>query len=165
MPSIPFAVRAATEADFEQLCDLFAELDDLHREARPDLFVKPEGLPRERTYVARLIAGPESTILVASARDSRCLYGFATLIVRSLPANPVRPERRLVEIDNFSVRKSARRCGIGRALIEHADRWAARRGFSSVELAVHEFNTGAIEFYQATGFSTSLRRMIRSSAP
>ena len=165
MSSNPFVIRAATEADFEQLCDLFAELDDLHREARPDLFVKPEGLPRERAYVARLLAGPESTILVASARDSRCLYGFATLIVRSLPANPVRPERRLVEIDNFSVRMSARRRGIGRALVEHADRWAAQCGFSSVELAVHEFNAGAIDFYRAAGFSTSLRRMIRNRAP
>ena len=131
MSSIPFSIRAATEADFEQLCDLFAELDDLHREARPDLFVKPAGLPRERAYVSGLIAGPESSILVASAKDSRVLYGFATLIVRRLPANPVRPERRLVEIDNFSVRMSARRCGIGRALIEHADRCAGAASLRS----------------------------------
>jgi ribosomal protein S18 acetylase RimI-like enzyme len=164
MSSNPFVIRAATEADFEQLCDLIAELDDLHRDAHPDLFVKPQGLPRQYADIARLIAGPDSTILVAADRESRCLYGFATLIIRCLPESPVRPARRLVEIDNFCVSRSARRRGIGRALVEHSDHWAARRGLSSVELAVWEFNTGAIGFYEAVGFSAFLRRMVRHPA-
>jgi GNAT superfamily N-acetyltransferase len=157
----PLTIRQATESDFEQLCDLFAELDALHREARPDLFRKPAGLPRERAHVAGLIAGPDSAILVAADPGSRHLHGLATLIVRTMPENPVRPERRLVEIDNFAVRKDARRQGIGTMLIEQAECWALRKGFDAVELAVHEFNAEAMRFYEAVGFSTSLRRMTR----
>jgi ribosomal protein S18 acetylase RimI-like enzyme len=160
----PLTVRQATESDYEQLCDLFAELDALHLKARPDLFRKVEGPPRERSYVAGLIAGPHSAILVAADPGSRHLYGFATLIVRILPETPVRPERGFVEIDNFAVRKDDRRQGIGTMLIGEADRWAARRGFDAVELAVHEFNIEAMRFYEAAGFSASQRRMTRKIA-
>jgi ribosomal protein S18 acetylase RimI-like enzyme len=165
MPLPPLIIRQATESDYEQLCDLFEELDMLHRQARPDLFRKPEGPPRERAYVSMLIGGRDSTILVASDRGSRCLHGFATLLIRALPENPVRAERRFVEIDNFGVRRDMRRRGIGRLLVEEADRWARRRNFEALELAVHEFNAEAIGFYEAIGFSTSLRRMVRNPAP
>tara|TARA_R110000868_G_scaffold4950_5_gene30769 strand:- start:26697 stop:27194 length:498 start_codon:yes stop_codon:yes gene_type:complete len=158
-------IRQATESDYEQLCDLFEELDRLHRNARPDLFRKPAGAPRERSYVSNLIAGPGSAILVAADRGSRCLYGFATLITHRLAENPVRPERVFVEIDNFGVRRDMRRRGIGRALIDAADQWAHQRGHSSVELAVHEFNADAIRFYEAAGFASVLRRMARKLAP
>lgn len=155
-------IRQATESDYEQLCDLFEEFDRLHREARPDLFCKPDGAPRSRAFVADLIAGPGSAILVCADRHSRCLHGFATLVTRTLAENPVRPERQFVEIDHFGVRHAMRRLGLGRALLAEADRWALRRGFDSVELAVHEFNESAIAFYEATGFATSLRRMART---
>lgn len=160
----PPIIRQATESDYEQLCDLFEELDALHRKGRPDLFHKPQGAPRERSYVASLIAGPDSAVLVAGDRGSRVLYGFATLIIRTLPENPVRTARRFVEIDNLAVRRDWRRMGLGRLLINEADRWAARNNLGSVELAVHEFNAEAIRFYEAVGFSTFLRRMSREPA-
>jgi ribosomal protein S18 acetylase RimI-like enzyme len=160
----PPIIRQATESDYEQLCDLFEELDALHRQARPDLFRKQQGAPRERSYVASLIAGPDSTVLVAGDRGSRSLYGFATLILRVTPENGVRAERRIVEIDNLAVRRDWRRMGLGRLLISEVDKWAARSNLGTVELAVHEFNADAILFYEAVGFSTSQRRMSRELA-
>lgn len=160
----PPIVRQATESDYEQLCDLFEELDALHRRGRPDLFRKPKGAPRERSYVASLIAGPDSAVLVAGDRGSRALYGFATLIVRTLPESAVRTAHRFAEIDNLAVRRDWQRMGLGRLLISEADRWTARNGLGSVELAVHEFNAEAIRFYEAMGFSTVLRRMSHKPA-
>ena len=158
-----FIIRQATEADYEQLCDLFAELDTFHRVARPDLFRKPEGPPRDRSHVARLIASPASAILVAAQPDARILHGFATLIGHERPATPVRPARRIVEIDNLCVRVDARRQGIGSALVEDADRWAQRKGYDGIELSVHAFNDDARKFYEASGFETALLRMTRAA--
>ncbi|HEY4344774.1 MAG TPA: GNAT family N-acetyltransferase [Parvibaculum sp.] len=164
MNATPPIIRQATESDYEQLCDLFEELDALHRAARPDLFRKQHGAPRERSYVASLIAGPDSAVLVAGDPGSRSLYGFATLIVRVTPESGVRAGRRIVEIDNLAVRREWRRTGLGRLLISEADRWAARSNLGTVELAVHEFNADAIRFYEAVGFATSQRRMSRDLA-
>ena len=157
-----FTIRQATEADYGQLCDLFAELDLLHRSARPDLFRKPEGPPRERSYVARLIASPASAILVAAQRDARILHGFATLIGHERPATPVSAARRIVEIDNLCVHAHARRQGIGGALVDGADRWARQKGYDGVELSVHAFNDDARKFYEASGFETASLRMTRA---
>lgn len=101
-------IRQATEADYEQLCDLFAELG--------------VGQRRERAQIARLIAGPHSAIYVASEKDARILHGLATLMLRDQPG------MRAVEIGELVVHRNARRQGIGRALIDHAADWAARKG-------------------------------------
>ena len=159
----PFTIRQATEADYGQLCDLFAELDALHRHARPDLFRKPEGPPRARSYVARLIASPASTILVAAQRDARILHGFATLIGREKPSTPVQPAKRIVEIDNLCVHSHARRQGIGGALVDSAGQWAKRKGYDGIELSVHAFNEEARKFYEASGFETASLRMTRAA--
>ncbi|MDR3435035.1 GNAT family N-acetyltransferase [Telmatospirillum sp.] len=154
-----FEIRPAVTADFGQLCDLFRELDDLHRQARPDLFRKLDGPPREFADVESLIAGPESTILLAEDRMLRQVIGFETLILRDIVAHGVRRTRRIVEIDNLGVRNDARRRGVGRALVQEAFGWSADLGCAGVELTVYAFNAAAVSFYEKIGFATVTRRL------
>ena len=55
--------------------------------------------------------------------------------------------------------RHARRQGVGRALMREAVAFAQARGLATVELGVHEFNAGAIAFYEVLGFRTGTRRM------
>ncbi len=153
----PTAIRPGTIADYEALCDLFAELDRVHRDARPDQFRQPEGPARSEGLIRGLIAGPDSTILVAQRREG--VVGLALLLIRQIPASLVRPSRRIAEIDNLVVAGHARGQGIGRALIRAGEVWAAGRRAQTMELGVHEFNAGAIGFYQRVGLETAMRRM------
>ena len=163
MTNFEFIIRPATHDDYGCLCELFEELDALHRTARPELFFAPAGAVRDLNYVRELIDGPRSTILVASPRHAseavQSLYGLATLIIRTMPAVQVRRARRFLEVDNFVVRTGARRQGVGRALMNAAIAWSRTEAIGAVELAVHEFNTGALAFYEAVGFKTQGRRM------
>ena len=160
MESSAFHIRPAVPGDFDSLCELIAELDELHRQARPDLFRKqPDGPPRTPEEIAGLIRGPESIIVVATNSAAPLLVGFATILIREVPARRVSPARRIAEIDNLAVRRGMHRQGIGRALVDEAGRWASARGFDALELMVHEFNGEAIAFYDAMGFGTVLRRM------
>lgn len=154
-------VRAAVEDDFDQLCALFEELDENHRQVRPDLFRAPPGPQRERSFVSSFIAGPDSTIFVAQAESGR-LIGLLTIAVRVAPASAVRHERRFAEIDNLVVRGDARRRGVAHALVEASAAWSSARGVITLELTVHEFNRGARAFYEAGGFATTLRHMARA---
>ncbi|MGO9545854.1 MAG: N-acetyltransferase family protein [Rhodomicrobium sp.] len=154
-----FKIRPAAASDFAQLCKLFDELDEFHRRGRPDLFVKPEGPPREFSEIETLIAGPESTILVAEDSAFPHLIGLAAVLIRETPALPIRPARRFAEVDNLAVAKHARRHGVGRALMREARAWAAGRGVAGMQIGVHEFNAGAIAFYEALGFRTVTRRL------
>ena len=49
---------------------------------------------------------------------------------------------------------SARRMGVGKALMERVNQWAKERELESVQLTVWDFNQGAIEFYKALGYDT-----------
>jgi diamine N-acetyltransferase len=153
-------IRPAVLADYDGLCALWTVLDELHRIALPHMFRVPVGPRRQVGYVRSLIDGPDSTLLVAEAGDG-ALLGFLTVILRVAPAMSIRPERRYGEIDNLVVEPSHRRTGIGRSLMEAAERWAESRGLNSLDLGVHAFNREALAFYQSVGFSTRLRLLSR----
>jgi hypothetical protein len=100
--AVTSVVRPAVQRDRLQLCELFDELDALHRAARPDIFRKPAGDARSRDDIAALIAGEGGTILVADAGD--CLVGVAVALLRTPLSHPLLLTRKIVEIDNVVVR-------------------------------------------------------------
>ena len=51
--------------DYDALVALFDELDEFHREARPDVFRRFDGPARTREQIEQWLAGPGSTVLVA----------------------------------------------------------------------------------------------------
>ncbi len=155
-------IRPAVAGDHPQLCELFDELDELHRQARPDIFRKPAGDARSRDDIASLMAGEGGTILVADGGDR--LVGLAVALLRDPLSHPLLVARKTVEIDNVVVRLDHRRQGIGRRLVAACVEWARRRGADDVEIAVHDFNGGAIAFYAALGFEMSVHRLRRRLA-
>ena len=156
-------MRQVQPDDHGRLCALFAELDRFHHEARPTVFVPPpSGAQPSRSpeFIAGLLGDGRSTILVAECKDGE-LAGLAMLVEKAVPASPVRPARRFVEVDSLSVAGRHRGAGIGRLLMQHAELWARGRGVDMLELSVWEFNRGALAFYEGLGFETATRRMTR----
>jgi diamine N-acetyltransferase len=154
-----FNIRQAAAGDTDRLLKLFAELDEFHRRACPDVFVKPDDPGHNRPIAEALIASADSAILVAEDSAFPHLVGFITVSVHETPAMPNCPARRIAEIPHLGVARHARRHGVGRALMREAMAFAASQGATAVELGVHEFNAGAIAFYEALGFRTQRRRM------
>ncbi|HUI95692.1 MAG TPA: GNAT family N-acetyltransferase [Xanthobacteraceae bacterium] len=160
--AVTSVVRPAAAGDHPQLCELFDELDALHRDARPDIFRKPAGDARSRDDIASLVAGEGGAILVADSGDR--LLGVAVALLRHPRSHPLLIARKIVEIDNVVVRGVYQRQGIGRRLVAACVDWARQRGADDVEIAVHDFNIGAAAFYVALGFEMSvhlLRRPLR----
>jgi diamine N-acetyltransferase len=154
-----FNIRPVGPSDFKRLARLFEDLAEFHRRGRPDLFLKPDGPEWALGEIERMIAGRDTAILVAEDSAFPHLIGLATVHVRDAPACAIQPARRIAEIAHLGVARHARRHGVGRALMREALRFAEARGAAAVELGVHEFNAGAIAFYEALGFQTVTRRM------
>jgi GNAT superfamily N-acetyltransferase len=157
-------IRHAIDADYEELCPLLAALDAFHRAARPDFFQTAEGPPRPRQFIRDLIAGPDSTVLVAECAQPGAgiplLVGFAMLLLQVRRGLPIVVPARIAVVENLFVDERHRRGGIGRALLARARAWAAARHAGHVEIAAHEFNRDAIRFYEALGYETSTRRLL-----
>ena len=48
-------IREASINDYEGLCEVYVELDELHRLNHPELFIKPEEYARAKEYILESI--------------------------------------------------------------------------------------------------------------
>jgi diamine N-acetyltransferase len=151
-------IRPAIITDYEQLCELFDEVDILHREALPAIFRKSDGPARSRERVVHLISGPAGTILVAEHNGR--LPGLAVISENAASTNPLHVPRRVFEIVTMVVRRSARGQGIGKLLMGASLKWAKQHGAEGVELSVYAFNEDAARMYTAAGFTMLRHRMM-----
>ena len=151
------SVRKATANDYGTLCELFDEIDALHRDHLPHLFQKPGGAAREQDYYLGLIADENVALLVAEADEK--LVGFGHTIVRDTPVFPVFVPRRYAIVEGIVVKSGFQNHGIGRILMDKMQEWATAKGAASIELNVYEFNKTAISFYERLGYQTLSRKM------
>ena len=150
-------VRVATEADYEDICRLFEELDELHRVAVPQVFRLSEGPARPKEHIYGVLSDNNATLLVAE--DSGRLVGLIEVAVRESAPVPIMVPRRYGYIENIVVLNISHRRGIGRALMAAAEHWAKYKGVTAFELNVWNFNKMAIAFFEAMGYSIASHRM------
>ena len=168
-----FAIRAATECDIDALNEIIGDVDVLHREHLPHIFREPDGPARDREYMLGVLTDESCGFFVAEAQApvngdtpsqqqgpaEETILGFVQLAIRAAPPIPILVPRRIAFVETLAVREDVRRAGIGRALMDHAQRWAEELGATEMDLNVHEFNQAAIDFYHSLGYATSSRRM------
>ena len=152
-------IREATLQDYDELCGLIAEVDELHRSNLPQRFKEPQRPTREWEYFRSLIADESVGFFVAEKEGP--LVGFVHVVVRDSRDIPILVPRRYAFIDSISVREELRGTGIGRALMEKAHEWAVSMGATEMELNVFEFNVDAVAFYRKLGYRTVCREMNR----
>ena len=151
------SVRKATADDYNSLCELFDEIDALHRDNLPHMFQKPGGAAREQDYYSGLITDENVALLVAEVGGK--LVGFVHAIVKDTPAFPVFVPRRYTIVDGIVVKSGFQNHGIGRKLMDKMQEWATAKGAISIELNVYEFNEPGISFYERLGYQTFSRKM------
>lgn len=152
-----FLVREATEQDYEGLSDILAEVDAMHSEALPHIFVTPEEPARSKEYFSDTITD-ENTALFIAEKDSQVI-GLISIHIRESISIPIMVERRYAYIDNIAVAKEFRGSTIGKELMKEAERWAIQKGVSELELNVWDFNQEAITFFQRLGYTMARHGM------
>lgn len=143
-------IRKLVESDYEQVIELYVQLEEYHVQARPDCFVhreKNEVYPKE-AFVHDL-AYPGG--LELGAFDNELLIGVvsATLWEESMMVKNVKT----VCLDNIYVLPSYRRKRIAAKLFAEVESWARAQGAIRLELYTWDFNKGAIAMYEAMGMT------------
>lgn len=151
------SIRKATAEDYNSLCELFEEIDALHRDNLPRLFQKPGGAAREQDYYLGLVADENVALFVSEVGEK--LVGFVHAIIRDTPAMSIFVPRRYAIVDSIVVKSGFQNQGIGKILMDKMQEWAIARSAASIELNVYEFNETAISFYERLGYQTFSRKM------
>lgn len=154
------SIRKATAEDYDALCDLFDEVDALHRGNLPHIFQKPIGPVREHDDYGGLITDENIGLFVAEMGQK--LVGFVHAVIRDVPAIPIFVPRRSAIVESIGVKSECQTQGLGRRLMGTVHEWAIACGATTIELNVYEFNQTAIGFYQRLGYETLSRKMSRA---
>jgi ribosomal protein S18 acetylase RimI-like enzyme len=152
-------IRTATIDDYQGIALVFDEIDLLHRRGAPHVFRAPPGRALDRTHFEAVLTDPEMDWIVAERGGE--IVGFLSVHMLHAADRPVLVPRHFVEVESLAVRADHQRAGVGRTLMAAAERWAAERGLSEIELSVWEFNQSALAFYEELGYVTERRKMRR----
>lgn len=157
--SSPLQIRTAAAIDIPAIVELFGTIDDFHSAGVPYAFRGSSAVPRLAQEIEALIAGPDTTILVAELGGR--VVGHLTLEIVSVADRMPFVPRAYGLVRDLVVASDTREQGVGSALMAEAERWVAGRGLDAVELTVWSFNVEAIRLYERLGYSTALLRMRR----
>ena len=113
--------------------------------------------PGFREMLAHAIGnqGRRSTVLIAEAADGTPL-GFISLKVREDAAGIER-----AHVADLAVADSARRTGVGTALMKAAESWARDLGMGVLSLDVWSSNETALRFYRHLGYDAESECLIK----
>jgi GNAT superfamily N-acetyltransferase len=133
-PSDDREIRPVRAADAPRITGLLAEL----------------GYPGELVAVTRRLAAilRSDTQRVLVAADGSRIDGYVSAERR--PALPHQEE--LLEITGLVVDAAARRSGVGRALVEAAEQWAARQGLRTIVVRSNVVRPASHPFYEGIGY-------------
>ena len=140
------AVRRARAPDLNLLVELWLDLARHHQSLDPYFEMRPDARNVARRLLARELDDPDAAAWLAGDPAT----GFC--IVRVDHAPPIHREVERAEITDLGVHPSARRAGIGRALVEAASGWARERGIERLEARVLARNPEGQAFWRALGF-------------
>jgi aminoglycoside 6'-N-acetyltransferase I len=111
---------------------------------------------RHLLEIEQLIAGEGRNVVLVAVRNGGGLCGFAELSIRrdhvdGASAVPV------AYLEGWYVDADVRRHGVGRRLLQAAEKWAADRGLKELASDAELNNQGSIEAHVSCGFAETCR--------
>lgn len=151
-------VREAIVNDYIDISSLVLEVHNLHVKNRPDVFLEVDN-PFLKEQFEDLLNSNDTKLFVVENVDNKDLGAYCIVKIMSTPCLQIIIQNRFAYIDNFCVKDSYKRNGVGKLLFQHIVDYAKSEGASSLQLSVWEFNQDAINFYEAVGMSMRNRKM------
>lgn len=146
------AVRPARAQDLDRLAALLAALFAHHSGVGPRFALRRGSEDALRALLAARLRDPRARVLAFAAGED--IPGLCVAGLRRRPALFEETERG--EIEHLVVRESARREGVGRALVEAALGWMRAQGIRRVEIQVERDNPAGRAFWRALGFAAAM---------
>lgn len=142
-------IRRAKKTDISYIMRLLHQVNDVHADGRPDLFVKghTKYTPDE---VTAIIENPSTPVFVYTNNDEEVM-GYCFCIVQDHTKEKHIAPIKTLYIDDLCVDEKGRGQHIGRSLYEYVRSYARENAFHNITLNVWSKNPGAIKFYESMG--------------
>lgn len=141
-------IRKAEEKDVSRLYDMLAEVQQLHADGRPDIFVA--GTHKYgKGKILEILKNPETPVFVAV--DGGEAIGYAFCEIKKQSGSKNLRNVKTYYIDDLCVDKRFRGTGVGKELYDYALLKAKEENCHSLTLNVWHLNEKALGFYEHLG--------------
>ncbi|MDM5334286.1 GNAT family N-acetyltransferase [Ureibacillus composti] len=151
------SVEKARIEDFHAINFIVKEGHEEHANAHPHIFKKVDEV-MSANYFNELLSDPDCEIFVARLNNHE-VVGFAVMELQYSPLFESLIPRKYAYMNDFGVKETYQRNGIGDLLFQACMKWSREKGAKELELTVWEFNEKAIAFYEKNEMRTISRKM------
>lgn len=143
-------IRRAEEYDISKILELLIQVDNVHADLRPDLFLH-DGTKYTKDELNVIIKDDERPVFVY-INESGELCGYAFCMLQDWQGNNL-VTHKSIYIDDICVDENHRHGHVATALYEHVVSFAKQIGCYNVTLNVWKGNTPALKFYEKCGMT------------
>ena len=144
-------VRRAVAKDIPEIARLLYQVDNVHADIRPDLFIHNERKYNDEELEA-VIRDDETPVFVCYEDvNSSVLLGYCIAVFEKKHGHSLQPVKTLY-LDDICVDEAARGKHVGTEIFSHVKDFAEKNGCYDLTLNVWEGNDAAKSFYEKMGF-------------
>ena len=153
-------IREAVIDDFDRIDALYEQVDKLHRDAHPEIYVNPVTPVRTVERISSIIQDDLIKLNVLELNGE--VIGLARGEIMTSSDVALYKKRAWLLVGIIVVDDKYRGKGYGQNLLDSLYSWAKEKEIQEVELTVYSFNKEAIRFYETNGFSKISQKMKRN---
>ena len=142
-------IRMAEEKDLNEINNLLMQVNNVHADGRPDIFIKNCSKYSDEEILEQIKS--ESILIFVYPDENDKVIGYAFCQIKNYEGiNNIHPHK-VLYIDDLCVDENQRRQHIGKTLLDYVEAYARQNHFFSIELNVWECNPSAKAFYEKMG--------------
>lgn len=152
-------IREGYLSDFDNVNPILTEVDQFHQNIVPEHFTVADDPAWAQNFYSTLINSNDSCVFLAFSDNQ--IVGVLYGVIREI-SQPNRVHRKFGLLDTLSITETYKRKGIGKALMQHFEKWCKEREIHEIELQVYHFNNAGYAFYTSLGFTPLAYRLHRN---
>ncbi|WP_181150839.1 GNAT family N-acetyltransferase [Paenibacillus sp. PCH8] len=152
------SIRKAEVKDYQGVSFLMDELQQMHVEARPDIYRMLQPRMEEKEF-GELLNTDKRYLYVAEFSETGVILGYGSAELSIIQDVDLLVNRNMLYIHELVINSQYRGQGTGKQLIHAFIELGRSLQAHSVELSVSTFNAGAQTFYEQMGLAVRSSRM------
>ena len=142
-------VRKAVAKDIPKIMDLLRQVNNVHAEGRPDLFI-PDKTKYTEDELEGIICDPTTPVFVG-VDDADTVLGYAFCCIKRVIGQNNLVDNVELYIDDICLDETLRGRGLAKEIYDEVIHYARKNAFDRVTLHVWECNPSAKRFYEKCG--------------
>lgn len=143
-------IRNAKEKDADRILELLVQVNNVHSDNRPDLFLRDKTKYTKDELLA--IINDDSKPIFVGVDDNDRVLGYAFCVFQSHIEDNNFPDIVTLYIDDICVDEKERGKHVASQIYDYVKNYAKEQGCYNVTLNVWDKNDAALAFYNKCGF-------------